>query len=425
MNNDRYRRRLIDDKIDTYLKAFGAVCIEGPKWCGKTWTSEHHASSEIKLQEPSDNYQNRRLAELSPLMVLQGESPRLIDEWQEVPPIWDAVRSEVDKTGVKGQFILTGSATPNRKNIRHSGAGRIARIHMMPMSLYEAGYSDGKISLKDICYGKTDNVMTGKVDLKDLIDFILRGGWPDNIGIPLNIASLVPWQYVEAIIADDASRIDGVQRDTLKMRRLLKSLARNESTTATNQTLIRDIKDQDGAEITAKTVNDYLNVFDRLFLLNDQPAYASSMRSSVRVKQQAKRHFCDPSIAASLMNCTPDNLMNDLNTLGFLFEGLVERDLGIYADTFDGKLYHYQDYKGREIDAVIELPDGNWCGFEIKLGAGEIDAGASNLLRISNEFAEDPKAKKPQALCVVCGMSNAAYRRPDGVYVVPITSLKD
>lgn len=425
MKNDRYRSRLIDEKIDNYLKAFGAICIEGPKWCGKTWTSEHHAESEIKLQDPANNYQNRSLAEMSPLMILKGDSPRLIDEWQDVPPLWDAVRSEVDRTGQKGQFILTGSSTPNRKDIKHSGAGRIARIHMLPMSLYEAGYSDGKISLKDICYGKADDVMTGEVDLKDLIDFILRGGWPDNIDIPLSAASLVPKQYVEAIITDDSARIDGVQRDTLKMRRLLKSLARNESTTATNRTLIRDIKDQDGDEIMPKTVTEYLNVFDRLYLLNDQPAYSSSMRSSVRIKQQSKHHFCDPSIAASLMNCTPDNLINDLNTLGFLFEGLVERDLGIYAETFDGKLYHYQDYKGREIDAVIELSDGNWCGFEIKLGAGEIDAGASNLLKISAEFDEDPKSKKPQALCVVCGMSNAAYRRPDGVYVVPITSLKN
>lgn len=425
MKNDRYRSRLVDEKINNYLKAFGAICIEGPKWCGKTWTSEHHAESEIKLQDPANNYQNRSLAEMSPLMILKGDSPRLIDEWQDVPPLWDAVRSEVDRTGQKGQFILTGSSTPNRKDIKHSGAGRIARIHMLPMSLYEAGYSDGKISLKDICYGRADDVMTGEVDLKDLIDFILRGGWPDNIDIPLSAASLVPKQYVEAIITDDSARIDGIQRDTLKMRRLLKSLARNESTTATNRTLIRDIKDQDGDEIMPKTVTEYLNVFDRLYLLNDQPAYSSSMRSSVRIKQQAKHHFCDPSIAASLMNCTPDNLMNDLNTLGFLFEGLVERDLGIYAETLDGKLYHYQDYKGREIDAVIELPDGNWCGFEIKLGAGEIDVGASNLLKISSEFEEDPKSKKPQALCVVCGMSNAAYRRPDGVYVVPITSLKN
>ena len=425
MDNDRYRSRLVDKKLSTYLKAFGAVCIEGPKGCGKTWTSEHHAASEIKLQDPENNYQNRRLAELSPLIVLKGESPRLIDEWQDVPPIWDAVRSEVDRTGKKGQFILTGSSTPNRKGIKHSGAGRIAKIHMLPMSLFEAGYSDGKISLKDICYGRADDVMTGEVDLKDLIDYILRGGWPANIGVPLNVASLVPKQYIDAIITDDSFRIDGIQHDTLKMQRLLRSLARNESTTAANRTLIRDIKDQDATEITPKTVTEYLNIFDRLYLLNDQPAYSSSMRSSVRIKQQAKHHFCDPSIAASLMNCTPDNLMNDLNTLKFLFEGLVERDLGIYTETFDGKLYHYQDYKGREIDAVIELPDGNWCGFEIKLGAGEIDAGASNLLKISSEFAADPKAKKPQALCVVCGMSNAAYRRPDGVYVVPITALKD
>lgn len=425
MKNPNYKSRLIDTRIEQYLQAFGAVCIEGPKWCGKTWTSEFHAKSEIKLQDPTGNYQNRRMAEMSPSLVLTGDQPRLIDEWQDVPPIWDAVRAEVDRTGQKGQFLLTGSSTPQRKGIMHSGAGRIARIRMQPMSLYEEGFSDGKVSLQDICLNKAPDVMTGEVDLRNLIDFILRGGWPENINVPLQLAALVPAQYVEAIITDDSSRLDGVHRDTVKMRRLLQSLARNESTTATVRTLIRDIRDQDGDEITPKTISDYLDVFQRLFLTNDTPAYSSSLRSSVRVKQQAKRHFCDPSIAAALMHCTADNLINDLNTLGFLFEGLVERDLGIYAETFDAKLYHYQDYKGREIDAVLELADGNWCGFKIKLGAGEIETGAQNLLKIRQEFENDPKAKKPQALCVVCGMSNAAYRRPDGVYVVPITSLKN
>lgn len=425
MKNPNYKSRLIDTRIEQYLQAFGAVCIEGPKWCGKTWTSEFHAKSEIKLQDPTGNYQNRRMAEMSPSLVLTGDQPRLIDEWQDVPPIWDAVRAEVDRTGQKGQFLLTGSSTPQRKGIMHSGAGRIARIRMQPMSLYEEGFSDGKVSLQDICLNKAPDVMTGEVDLRNLIDFILRGGWPENINVPLQLAALVPAQYVEAIITDDSSRLDGVHRDTVKMRRLLQSLARNESTTATVRTLIRDIRDQDGDEITPKTISDYLDVFQRLFLTNDTPAYSSSLRSSVRVKQQAKRHFCDPSIAAALMHCTANNLISDLNTLGFLFEGLVERDLGIYAETFDAKLYHYQDYKGREIDAVLELADGNWCGFEIKLGAGEIETGAQNLLKIRQEFENDPKAKKPQALCVVCGMSNAAYRRPDGVYVVPITSLKN
>lgn len=425
MIKPNYRSRLIDSRVEQYLQAFGAVCIEGPKWCGKTWTSEFHAESEIKLQDPTGNDQNRRMAELSPSLVLSGDQPRLIDEWQDVPSIWDAVRAEVDRTGQKGQFLLTGSSTPQRKGIMHSGAGRIARIRMQPMSLYEEGFSNGLISLQDICCGKTPDIITGEVDLGDLIDFILRGGWPENINVPLSLAALVPAQYMEAIISDDSSRLDGIHRDIIKMRQLLQSLARNESTTAAVRTLIRDIRDQDGDEITPRTISDYLDVFQRLFLTNDTPACASSLRSSVRVKQQAKRHFCDPSIAAALMHCTADNLVGDLNTLEFLFEGLVERDLCIYAETFGAKLYHYQDYRGREIDAVLELEDGNWCGFEIKLGAGEIDTGAENLLKISHEFELDPKAKKPQSLCVICGMSNAAYRRPDGVYVVPITALKN
>lgn len=425
MENLQYRNRLIDDKIDLHLRAFGAVCIEGPKWCGKTWTSEHHASSEIKLQDPTGNYQNRRMAELSPMTVLQGEQPRLVDEWQDVPQIWDAVRSAVDMTGKKGQYILTGSATPRHKGVMHSGAGRIARIHMRTMSLYEAGYSSGEISLRDICEGMAPDRMTGEVQLRDLADYIIRGGWPESVGQPIEEAALLPSQYLEAVINDDASRIDDVNRDVTKMRRLLRSLARNESTTATIRTLIRDIQERDGELLVPRTITEYLDVFSRLFLIQDQPAYASSVRSSVRLKQQAKRHFCDPSIAASLMGCSVTSLMGDLQTLGFLFESLVERDLGIYADTFGGRLFHYQDYAGREIDAVIELEDGNWCGFEIKLGAGEIDAGAASLLRIAQEFVKDPKAKEPKALCVICGMSNAAYRRPDGVYVVPITALRN
>lgn len=424
MDRQNYRPRIIDRQVEEYLSAFGAVCIEGPKWCGKTWTSSYHSKSEIYLGDPAGNFQNRQLAELSPALVLEGETPRLIDEWQEVPPLWDAVRYQVDQTARKGQFILTGSATPNHKGILHSGAGRIARLRMRTMSLWESGDSSGKVSLEQLCHGALTPAMTGEVDLKKLIGLIVRGGWPGSLGLPPEQAALLPVQYLDAVIDDDVYRIDGIRRDTRKMRLLLRSLARNESTTATNKTLMRDIKAVDDKDIDANTVAAYLDIFKRLFLTENQPPFSSGIRSSVRVKQAEKRHFADPSLACALLKATPAGLLGDLETLGFLFEALCERDLRIYAESFGAHLYHYQDYKNQEIDAVIELPDGQWCAFEIKLGANQIDAAADNLLAIQRQIEADPEGKPPAVLCVLCGMANAAYQRPDGVFVVPITALR-
>ncbi len=424
MKKAEYRPRIIDRQVEEYLSAFGAICIEGPKWCGKTWTSSYHSRSEIYIGDPSGNFQNRRLAELSPELVLDGDTPRLIDEWQEVPPLWDAVRYKVDQTPQKGQFILTGSATPNHKGILHSGAGRIAKLRMRPMSLYESGDSSGKVSLKKLCSGHLTPTMTGNVDLKKLIDLIIRGGWPGNLTLSTQQAALLPAEYLNAVIDDDVYRIDGIKRDTSKMRLLLRSLARNESTTATNKTLMRDIKAIDDEDMDSATVSAYLDIFKRLFITDNQPPFSAGIRSSVRIKQAEKRHLSDPSLACALLKATPEGLLGDLETLGFLFESLCERDLRIYAESFGANLYHYQDYKNQEIDAVIELPDGQWCAFEIKLGANQIDEAAGNLSEIKQQIEEDPKGKPPAVLCVLCGMSNAAYRRPDGVFVVPITALK-
>lgn len=423
MENQNYMPRIIDARIEEYLKTFGAVCVEGPRGCGKTWTSSYHCNSAIYIGDPTGNFQNRQLAELSPEVVLDGDTPRLVDEWPEVPSIWDAVRYRVDQTPQKGQFILTGSATPNHKGILHSGAGRIARLRMRPMSLYESGDSSGTVSLEQLCRGQLNPAMTGEASLKKLIELIIRGGWPGAVNLPVEQAALLPAEYLNAAI-DDVYRIDGVKRNTTKMRLLLRSLARNESTTVSNRTLKKDIREIDDEDIDINTVKDYLDIFERLFILDNQPPFSTGARSSVRVKQAVKRHFSDPSLVCSLLKLTPASLLGDLETLGFLFEALCERDLKIYAESFGGALYHYQDYLGREIDAVIELPDGQWCAFEIKLGANQIDAAAQSLLNIQKEFADDPKGKPPAALCVLCGMANAAYRRPDGVFVVPITALK-
>lgn len=425
MRRSDYKPRVIDQKVKEYLSAFGAICIEGPKWCGKTWTSSYHCNSEYYLGDPAGNFQNRQLAEMSPALVLDGDKPRLIDEWQEVPPIWDAVRFKVDEIPKKGQFILTGSATPNHKGILHSGAGRIAKLRMRPMSLYESGHSSGKISLKELCAGNMESVMTGEVGLTNLIELIIRGGWPGNLDLSLEQAALLPTEYLNAVINDDVYRIDGVRRDTFKMQQLLRSLARNESTTASNKTLIRDMKTVDDGDIDSNTISAYLDIFKRLFITDNQPPFSVGIRSSVRVKQAEKRHFADPSLACALLKATPAGLLNDLETLGFLFEALCERDLRIYAESFGANLYHYQDYKNQEINAVIELSGGSWCAFEIKLGANQIDAAAANLLKIKKQIEEDPNGSPPAVLCVLCGLANAAYRRPDGVFVVPITALKN
>lgn len=424
MEREDYRPRLIDNIIDSYLEAFGAVCVEGPKWCGKTWTSSYHCKSEIMLGNPDGNFQNRQLAQMSPSLVLEGETPKLIDEWQEVPQLWDAVRYKVDQSGNKGQFILTGSATPNHKGILHSGAGRIAKLRMRPMSLFESGNSSGDISLKDICEGRIEPKISGEVDLRKLIDFIIRGGWPANQETTLKQAAYLPIQYIRAVLDDDVYRIDNVKRDKHKMELLLRSLARNEATTVTNKKLKNDIKEIDNEDIDVETVAAYLDVFQRLFLTDNQKPFEAKLRSSIRIKQAEKRHLSDPSLAAALLNATPEMLLNDLNTLGFLFEALCERDLKIYAESFDAELYHYQDYNNNEMDAVIAMPDGKWCGFEIKLGANQIDMAAENLIKIKNEIKASGGIA-PDSLCVICGLSNAAYQRPDGVFVVPITALRN
>ena len=424
MERKDYRPRLIDNIIDSYLDAFGAVCVEGPKWCGKTWTSSYHCKSEIMLGNPDGNFQNRQLAQMSPSLVLEGETPRLIDEWQEVPQLWDAVRYKVDQNGNKGQFILTGSATPNHKGILHSGAGRIAKLRMRPMSLFESGNSSGDISLRDICEGRIEPKILGEVDLRKLIDFIIRGGWPANQETTLKQAAYLPIQYIRAVLDDDVYRIDNVKRDKHKMELLLRSLARNEATTVTNKKLKNDIKEIDDEDIDVETVAAYLDVFQRLFLTDNQKPFETKLRSSIRIKQAEKRHLSDPSLAAALLNATPEMLLNDLNTLGFLFEALCERDLKIYAESFDADLYHYQDYNNNEMDAVIAMPDGKWCGFEIKLGANQIDMAAENLIKIKNEIKANGGIA-PDSLCVICGLSNAAYQRSDGVFVVPITALRN
>ncbi|MBP3596233.1 MAG: ATP-binding protein [Clostridia bacterium] len=426
MKIENYKERIADKKIERYLKLFGAISIEGPKYCGKTWAGRYHSNSEILLHKTTGETSNNvELAKISPSIILEGAKPRLIDEWQEATNLWDEIRVDVDKTGLKGQYILTGSSTPNRKGIAHSGAGRYGKIQLRTMSLYESGDSTGDISLEKLCNNDFKAKATGEVDLRNLAKLIIRGGWPANLDYSAKDASEVIEEYMNIIIDDDLNRLDGINRDKHKVRLLLKSLARNESTTVSNMTLKKDINAIDNEDIDIDTLATYLDALDRLFLLDNDEPFSTNIRSSVRVKQSEKRHFADPSIACSILNIREENkLINDLNTFGFLFEALVERDLKIYADSFNAKCYHYQDYQDKEIDSVIELENGDWCAFEIKLGAHQIEKAANDLLNLKKQI-ESENGKAPAVLCVICGLTNAAYQRPDGVYVVPITALKN
>lgn len=424
MNKNNYKKRVVDTLVERYLKIFGAICIEGPKWCGKTWTSSYHSNSEFFVGDPQGNFSNRILAEMEPYTVLKGKAPRLIDEWQEVPSLWDATRAYVDNSTDKGQLILTGSSTPRVKGIIHSGTGRIKSIRMNTMSLYESGDSNGAISITDLINNKFEPKIFNDIDLKHLAYLIVRGGWPGNIGVEFENCAELAGGYMENVIKIDLKKLEkDIDFNEHKAKLILKSLARNESTTVSNQKILNDIIENDSESISKNTLVKYIEALGRMFLFNNQEPFSPNIRSSLRVKQMEKRHFSDPAMACAMLNLTPKKMMNDLNTFGFMFEGMVERDLGIYAQAINAKLYHYQDYNGNEIDAVIELEDGNWCAFEIKLGLNKAEEGAKNLNKVCNSIVSNG-GKAPLIKCVIYGVGNMAYQNSDGVYIFPITALK-
>ncbi len=417
-----YKPRLIDKTVEEYLESCGAICIEGPKWCGKTWTSAYHSNSEFLVGDPKNNFSNRELAKMDPNFVLKGKAPRMIDEWQEVPSLWDATRAFVDRNGGYGMLILTGSSTPKTKGIMHSGAGRIASIRMNTMSLFESGDSSGLISLKDIAEGAFKECFVEEPTLEKLAYLIVRGGWPKNISS--KNPTITPRSYIETIINGNLTGEDGKTYSKDKIERILKSLARNETTMASISRIAKDIEDTDSVTMSVDTVSRYIEEMSRMYLFNDQLPFDPNVRSSLRVKDMKKRHFCDPSLACAILNLNEKKLLNDLNTFGFLFEALVERDLSIYAQSIGAKLYHYRNYGGEEIDAIVEMDDGSYLAFEIKLGANRIEEGANNLIKVCNNIVKN-KGKEPIAKGVICGLCNAAYKRPDGVLVIPFTALRN
>lgn len=419
MAQEAYRNRLIDTLIKKHLSLFKAVCIEGPKASGKTWAAKQFSKSEIMLGDPSDSFSNRRLVSLDIMAALRGEEPHLIDEWQEVPAIWDAVRAEVDKDSRKGRFILTGSSTPIRKGILHSGTGRIPSIQLRPMSLYESGESSGLVSLSGLFEDKfSGSIDTGSVLLSDISKYIVRGGWPAAIDFSAEDAVYFARAYVEGIIVEDIPRVVP-STDISKISRFMRSLARNESTTASRNTVRKDLN----GEISDDTANNYMGILTRLFQIDDILPYSPSVRSSLRVKQMPKHHYVDPSIPAALLRLNVKSLMNDLETFGFLFESLVLRDLQIYSAVNGFNLYHYQDYRDNEVDAVVEADDGAFGLIEIKLGTGDIEKGIKTLIK-TNKALIETSGQGASFLCVISGLTPYAYKDPSGVIVVPLTALK-
>lgn len=423
MAEPTYKPRLADRILRTCLENFGAVCIEGPKGCGKTRTATEVAASSIDLADPAGGFHNRTLAQLSPDLVLEGRAPRLVDEWQEHPPILDAVRQRVGAHDEKGAFILTASAALNQQDNPLNDSGPIGRLRMRPMSLWESGDSDGTVSLEALCKGDLEPVLTGEADLLRLIDLIVRGGWPGTLELDASQTQHLLRERIKTII-DDSARLDGIKRDVGKLVRVLRSLARLEARTAGPSAILRDVSEAEHVNPARPTLTEYLALFDRLFLTDNQPAFSPSVQPPVRLKQAVKRHLSDPSLAAAILKMGPNELLHDMRTLGCLFESLCERDLRIYAQAFGGELFHYQDYRNQEIDAVISLPNGSWAAFEIELGAAQIDTAAKKLIRIQASLRTDTLNSAPAVLCVLCGMTNAAYRRPDGVFVVPVTALR-
>lgn len=419
-----YKTRLIDKIIEENLKIFGAISIEGPKWCGKTWTALNHSNSVTYLNNTADNYRERELAKMDVNLVLDKDAPELLDEWQEVPALWDAVRYKCDLDKEKGKYILTGSATPVSDKIHHSGAGRICKMKMYTMSLYESGDSSGEVSLMDLFNDNVQNKLVKKTELSRLAELIVKGGWPETINSSVDASRKITKSYLEALIDKDVNEIDGVKRDKDKMSMLLRSLARNESTICTNSTLINDISDnasKSELEVSRNTVADYLDVLNKLHIIENQPSYMYKIRSSSNVGKNAKRHFTDPSLGCAALNITPEKLLNDLNTFGLYFEALCERDLRIYAESIDARLFHYRENTtGLEVDSIIEIADGEYGAIEIKLGANQEEEAANNLKRFYNSVEI-----KPKFMCIICGLYNAIVRRPDGIYILPITALKN
>lgn len=423
---ENYKNRIVDDILKKKLKGKGAVLIQGPKWCGKTTTAEQISKSILYMSKPDEKEQNLTMAEINPIFLLQGDVPRLIDEWQIAPKLWDAIRYEIDHRNAEGQFILTGSSVPAKMNdVTHSGTGRFAWLLMRPMSLYESGESTGQVSLQDLFNGNKNIEGINNLDLEKIAYLTCRGGWPRSIFMEEEIALDQAFDYYDAVVSRDISEADGISRNPERVKTLMRAYARNIGSQASYDTLKNDMIANDSSSLDTDTVLSYVNALKKIFVIEESPAWNPNLRSKTAIRTSDTRYFIDPSIAVAALGIGPKDLINDLNTFGLLFETLCIRDLRVYAESIKGKVYHYRDANDLECDAVIHLRNGSYGLIEIKLGGDHlINDGVETLKKLESRI-DITKMKNPSFLLVLTATGKYAYRREDGVYVVPIGCLKN
>lgn len=422
----KYYRRVCDQILLNKLEAKGAVLIKGAKWCGKTTTAVNVAKSVIYMEDPERKRQYLEMADVSPSRLLQGDVPHLIDEWQLAPKLWDAVRFEVDKRDEFGQFILTGSAVPaDTSEISHTGTGRITSLLMRPMSLFESGDSDGSVSLSALFHQNADIDGSNQLSLEDVFYLICRGGWPKGIGKKRSVALSQAYDYYDSLVETDISRVDGTERDPERAKRVMRAYARNVASEASIVSLLNDVRANDFNSFSENTLRTYLTALRQIFVIEDAPAWNPNLRSRTAIRSSDTRYLVDPSVGTAALGIGPEDLMNDLNTAGLFFENMCVRDLRVYADAIDGNLYHYRDKSGLECDSVIHLRNGKYGLVEIKLGGDRlIEEGAANLLKLRDRI-DFEKMPEPSFLMILCGVAPFAYKRKDGVLVVPIGCLRE
>lgn len=421
-----YKKRIVDSELKELLKSSGAVLIDGPKWCGKTTTASQSANSVIRMDEPTKRESNIQMVDINPSQILKGETPRLIDEWQIAPKLWDATRYEIDSRRKQGQFILTGSSTPvDSTEITHSGTGRFSFLTMRTMSLYESLESSGEVSLKELFKSPKSISGTNKLDIESLAFLICRGGWPLSLDMDKKAALKQAYNYLDGVVKSDINRADGVSKNPQRVRTLLKAYARHQGAQIDNVTLKDDIITNDNSSINEDTVLSYINALKKIFVVEEMEAWNPNLRSKTAIRTSNTRYYTDPSIAVASLRIGPNDLINDLNTMGLLFETMCVRDLRVYANSLDGDVYHYRDKSGLECDSVVHLKNGKYGLVEIKLGGDHlIKEGSKNLLTLKNKI-DTSKMLEPSFMMIIIGVGDYAYRRKDGIYVVPIGCLKN
>lgn len=421
-----YKKRIADKLLKYRLEEVGAVLIEGPKWCGKTTTAEQQAKSVLYMADPDNQKSYIEMADLRIKMLLKGDNPRLIDEWQIIPQIWDAIRFDVDHRGEEGLYVLTGSAVPaSTENIHHTGTGRFAWITMRTMTLWESGESTGEVSLAELFRGNPDIAGFNKLKIEDIAYVVCRGGWPSSVSKNRRAALRQAYDYYDAVVKTDISRVDEVSRNSERTKLLLRSYARSQGGQVSIGAIRQDMMANDDETLADKTVQSYIGALKKIFVIEDMPAWNPNLRSKTAIRSADTRYFVDPSIAVAALGLGSEDLVNDLETFGLLFETLCVRDLRVYADALDGMVYHYRDKNGLECDAVIHLRNGAYGLVEIKLGgAAAIEKGASTLMELASKI-DTTKMKVPAFLMVLTAVGDYAYQRKDGIYVVPVGCLKD